>query len=168
MARGDTEYYDVDWDRFGEIVIERWQKKMLEKDIWDTGNLYRSIVYNYRATNAMNQVMSRGSGATFGDVKVPDMLSFSFPMYGIYVERGVGRGYTRGNGGDLVKFKGVGRGRERRTWYYRIFANERHKLGEMAAKIYGRAAASMIHTIETHSVSRSRGQSGELYASRHT
>lgn len=145
MPRGDTTYYD--WDTFGAIVIERWQKKMLSKNIFDTGNLYRSIVYNYRGTNSLNQTVGRGSGATYGDITVPDWLAFSFPMYGIYVDRGVGRGYTRGNTG-LVKFKGKARGRERRTWYYRIFVNERHRLGEMVREAYGRAAASMIHTIE--------------------
>ena len=117
-TRGGTEDFRVDWDRFGELVIEKWQKRLLEKDIYDTGNLYRSIVYGYRASNALGQI--------------------------------VGRGYTRGNGGDLVKFKGTGRGRERRTWYYRIFAHERHRLGELVAEQYGRAAASMIHTLETH------------------
>ena len=39
MARGDTEYLRVNWDRFGEIVIERWQKKLLEKGIFDAGTL---------------------------------------------------------------------------------------------------------------------------------
>ena len=146
MARTDNEYLRVNWDRFGEIVIERWQKQLLKKDIFDTGTLYRSIEYNYRAVNAANQVVGRGSGESHGGVKVPDWVAFSFPMYGIYVEKGVGRGYTRGNGGNLVKFEG--RGRERRTWYYRIFANERHRLGELVAEVYGRAAASMIHTIE--------------------
>ena len=147
-TRGTTEEFRVDWDRFGEIVIEKWQKKLLEKDVYDTGNLYRSIEYGYRATNALNQVVGRGQASEVKAGTIPDMFSFRFPLYGIYVERGVGRGYTRGNGGDLVKFKGVGRGRERRTWYYRIFANERHLLGEMVAEQYGRAAASMIHTIE--------------------
>lgn len=147
-TRGTTEEFRVDWDRFGEIVIERWQKKMLEKDIYDTGNLYRSIEYGYRASNALGQIVGRGHASEVKAGTIPDVFTFRFPMYGIYVERGVGRGYTRGNGGDLVKFKGVGRGRERRTWYYRIFAHERHRLGELVAEQYGRAAASMIHTIE--------------------
>lgn len=147
-TRGTTEEFRVDWDRFGEIVIERWQKKLLEKDVYDTGNLYRSIEYGYRATNALNQVVGRGHASEVKAGTIPDVFTFRFPLYGIYVERGVGRGYTRGNGGDLVKFKGVGRGRERRTWYYRIFAHERHCLGELVAEQYGRAAASMIHTIE--------------------
>lgn len=149
-TRGTTEEFRVDWDRFGEIVIDRWQKQMLEKNIWDTGNLYRSIEYGYRASNALGQIVGRGHASEVKAGTIPDVFTFSFPLYGIYVERGVGRGYTRGNGGDLVKFKGVGRGRERRTWYYRIFANERHRLGELVAEQYGRAAASMIYTIETH------------------
>ena len=87
MPRGDATYYD--WDTFGAIVIERWQKKMLEKNIFDTGYLYRSIIYQYRKENAAKQVFSRGSGATYGEIGVPDYLSFTFPMYGIYVDRGV-------------------------------------------------------------------------------
>ena len=149
-TRGNADELRVNWDKFGEIVIEKWQEKLLEKDIYDTGNLYRSLEYGYRATNALNQVIGRGMSAEVKAGTVPDVFTFKFPLYGIYVERGVGRGYTRGNGGDLVKFKGTGRGRERRTWYYRIFAHERHRLGELVAEQYGRAAASMIHTLETH------------------
>lgn len=148
--RGKTDEFRVNWDRFGEIVIEKWQNKLLDKDIFDTGNLYRSIEYGYRATNALNQVVGRGHAAEVKAGTIPDVFTFRFPLYGIYVEKGVGRGYDRGNGGDLVKFKGVGRGRQRRTWYYSVFAHERHRLGELVAENYGRAAASMIHTLEIH------------------
>lgn len=147
-TRGGTDDFRVNWDRFGEIVIEKWQEKLLDKDIYDTGNLYRSIEYGYRATNALNQVIGRGHAAEMKAGTVPDVFTFRFPLYGIYVEHGVGRGYTKGNGGNLVKFKGKGRGRERRTWYYRIFVHERHRLGELVAEQYGRAAAKMITSIE--------------------
>lgn len=149
-TRGTADEFEVNWDKFGELVIKDWQEKLLEKDIYDTGNLYRSIEYGYRATNALGQIVGRGHASEVKAGTVPDVFTFKFPLYGIYVERGVGRGYTRGNGGDLVKFKGTGRSRERRTWYYRIFAHERHRLGEIVAEQYGRAAASMIHTLETH------------------
>ncbi len=102
----------------------------------------------------MNQVVGRGSGTSHGGVKVPDWIAFSFPMYGIYVERGVGRGYSRGNGGELVKFEGRGRGRERRTWYYRIFVNQRSQLGKLVAKAYGKAAARSITSIEVKTIGR--------------
>ncbi len=148
--RNESLEFEVDWDEFCRIVIERWQNKMLDKDIYDTGTLYRSIEYGYRTVNSNNVAIGRGAGK-IRTASVPDMMYFSFPMYGIYVEKGVGRGYTRGNSGDLVKFKGTGRGRERRTWYYRIFANQRHRLGEMVGEIYGRQAMSMIHTIESRS-----------------
>lgn len=154
MARGDVEYMQVDWDKFCQIVIERWQKKLLEKDIFDTGSLYRSFEYNYRAVNAAGQIVGRGTGMNHGGVKVPDWVAFSFLLYGIYVEKGVGSGYTRGNGGRLTKFEGRGRGRERRTWFYRILVNERHRLGELVAEMYGRAAASMIHTLEVKTIGR--------------
>lgn len=147
-TRGGTDDFRVNWDRFGEIVIEKWQEKLLDKNIYDTGNLYRSIEYGYRATNALNQVIGRGHAAEMKAGTVPDVFTFRFPLYGIYVEHGVGRGYSKGNGGNLVKFKGKGRGRERRTWYYRIFVHERHRLGELVAEQYGRAAAKMITSIE--------------------
>ncbi|MBQ6307245.1 MAG: hypothetical protein IJK78_11825 [Bacteroidales bacterium] len=47
---------------------------------------------------------------------------------------------------------------ERRAWYYRIFANERHRLGELVAEAYGRAAASMIHTLEVKRVGTPEGR----------
>ena len=85
MARGDIKHYEVDWDKFCQFVIERWRNKIIERDVYDTGNLYRSLTYNYRGTNSLNQTVGRGSGAT---LKIPDMVSFSFPMYGIYADRG--------------------------------------------------------------------------------
>ena len=153
-TRGNFDEFRVNWDRFGEIVIDRWQRQLLEKDVYDTGNLYRSLEYGYRATNALNQIVGRGHAAEVGSI--PEVFSFSFPLYGIYVERGVGRGYTRGNGGDLVKFEGRGRGRGRRTWYYRIFADQRHRLGELVAEQYGRAAASAIRSIEVRRLAAGR------------
>ena len=99
-TRGSAEEFRVDWDKFGKIVIEKWQDRLLEKDIYDTGNLYRSIEYGYRASNALGQIVGRGHASEVKAGTVPDVFTFKFPMYGIYVERGVGRGYTRGNGGD--------------------------------------------------------------------
>ena len=48
----------------------------------------------------------------------------------------------------MVKFKDAAREHEKRIWYYRIFAHERHRLGELVVEQYGRTAALMIHTIE--------------------
>lgn len=140
MARGDEEYLRINWDRFGEIVIDRWQRKILERDVWDTGNLYHSLEYSWRGVNALNQVVGRGRG---GEVKIPDKVSFSFPLYGIYADRGAGRG---------TRIKSHWRGRGHSQWFYATFAQERKRLGELVAEAYGRAAVSMIHTIETRSI----------------
>ena len=77
-----------------------------DKGIYDTGTLYRSIEYGYRTVNSNNVAVGRGAGR-IRTATVPDRMYFSFPMYGIYVEKGVGRGYDRGNTG-LVKFEGKG------------------------------------------------------------
>lgn len=159
---GTQEQMEVDWDKFCQIVIERWKKMIVKKGIWDTGALHDSIVYNYRGVNAMNQTVMRGNTLKAGTI--PDFISFSFPMYGIYVERGVGRGYTKGNTG-LVKFKGKGRGRVRRPWFYSIFVNERHRLGEMVGELYGDVARSMIHTIDTSYDRRSKTHNSRIIRS---
>jgi len=138
MAKGDTEYIHVDWDKFCQIVIERWRKKIIERNVFDTGNLYRSLDYAYRGVNSSNQTVGRGSADI--TVKIPDMLSFSFPLYGIYADKGAGRG---------LRIKTTGRGKGHTQWFYGVFAQERERLGEMVAEAYGRAAASMIRTIST-------------------
>jgi hypothetical protein len=136
MARGDIKHYEVDWDKFCQFVIERWRNKIIERDVYDTGNLYRSLTYNYRGTNSLNQTVGRGSGAT---LKIPDMVSFSFPMYGIYADRGAGRG---------LRIKSHWRGKGHSQWFYSTFATERRRLGELVAEAYGRAAMEQILTIE--------------------
>ena len=57
--RNEPVEFEVDWDEFGRIVIERWQNKLLDKDIFDTGTLYRSIEYGYRTMNANNVAVGR-------------------------------------------------------------------------------------------------------------
>lgn len=143
--RNEPIEFEVDWDEFGEIVIEKWQRKILERDVWDTGNLYHSLEYSWRGLNALNQVVGRGHG---GEVKIPDKVSFSFPLYGIYADRGAGRG---------TRIKSHWRGRGHSQWFYATFAQERKRLGELVAEAYGRAAVSMIHTIEMHSLATPRG-----------
>ena len=169
MFGTNTPYIPCPWqlaEENGETVLHCYLKMPADivENLWlasnetaildkETGTLYRSFQYNFRVTNAMNQTLGRGAGLSEGAVTVPDKLAFSFPLYGIYVERGVGRGYTRGNTGDLLKFKG-GRGRTRRWWYYNVFVRQRHRLGQLVAQQYGRAAAAQILTIEVKSISR--------------
>ena len=150
MARGDQELYNINWDEFGQRVVKDWQGRMLDKDIFDTGHLYRSIEYGYRTVNAMNQTVGRGGSSM--PTQIPDQFTFVFPMYGIYVEKGVGRGCTRGNGGNLIKFKERGRGRQRRSWYSGVFVHERRRLAELVRDTYGYAAMESIRSIEANRI----------------
>ena len=35
MARGESKYYEVDWDRFCQIVIEKWRQKIQDRGLID-------------------------------------------------------------------------------------------------------------------------------------
>ena len=83
-------------ERYASLSVEQfqeqWAKKMVE--IWTdrlimlggvrTGNLYRSV--------------QRGATSLSTEESI---IAFQFLQYGIYVDAGTGRGYKRGNGGDL-------------------------------------------------------------------
>ena len=106
-------------DRYAGLSVEQfqeqWAKKMVE--IWTdrlimlggvrTGNLYRSV--------------QRGATSLSTEESI---IAFSFLQYGIYVDAGTGRGYKRGNGGDLYflgkeyrKKHKLGKPRQRRPWF---------------------------------------------------
>lgn len=96
-------------DRWTAKMVEIWRDRLDLLGVYHTGNLRQSV--------------------TKGNVNVNGLdadISFQFLRYGIYVDRGVGNGYTRGNGGDLA-FLGkayrmehkLGRAREKRPWFSR-------------------------------------------------
>lgn len=97
------EAYQRSW---AQMMTRIWSDRIRLHQAIDTGTLLRSI--------------SQGT-TTYGPRA---SLSFHFLDYGLYVDRGTGRGYTRGNGGDL-KFKGkayrqahnLGAERQRRPWF---------------------------------------------------
>ena len=106
-------------ERYASLSVEQfqeqWAKKMVE--IWTdrlimlggvrTGNLYRSV--------------QRGATSLSTEESI---IAFQFLQYGIYVDAGTGRGYKRGNGGDLYflgkeyrKKHKLGKPRQRRPWF---------------------------------------------------
>lgn len=136
MARSESKYYEVDWDRFCQIVIEKWRQKIQDRGLIDTGNLYQSLSYGYRGVNSLNQTVGRGSGA---ELKIPDVVTFTFPMYGIYADRGAGRGN---------RIRGHHRGKGHTQWFYQTFYEQRKRLGELVGQMYGYAAQQQILTIQ--------------------
>lgn len=120
-----------------EKFQEEWVKKMVE--IW-TDRLIMLGAF----TKEAHLLRSVGlDGARLSEEE--SQITFSFLQYGIYVDAGTGRGYKRGNGGDLYflakdyrKKHKLGEPRKRRPWFskswnisLRVMANYMtQKLGE--------------------------------------
>lgn len=84
-AQRELDAYNNGWAR---CMVDIWMEKIDMLRISDTGKLRASI----------RELVSTGSVTT---------IEHRFMMYGLYVAAGVGRGFTHGNGGDLL-FMGDG------------------------------------------------------------
>jgi hypothetical protein len=109
---------------WADIVIKMWQAKIAEMNVWDTGELYRSL-QNSLLTGAGNDV---------------DKVEFSFKLYGIFVDMGTGKGFGAGNSGDL----GFTPVRKEKLWYSKIFYREVMRLKEILAQKYSEEAARTV------------------------
>lgn len=120
-----------------EKFQEEWVKKMVE--IW-TDRLIMLGAFTKEAHLLRSVALD---GARLSEEE--SQITFSFLQYGIYVDAGTGRGYKRGNGGDLYflakdyrKKHKLGEPRKRRPWFskswnisLRVMANYMtKKLGE--------------------------------------
>lgn len=104
----DLELAPVDFQElWARKMVDIWTDRLVMLGAVDTGELLRSVK---RGATVLSEAESQ--------------LTFHFLEYGIYVDAGTGRGYTRGNGGDL-KFLGkdyrkahkLGKPREKRPWF---------------------------------------------------
>lgn len=105
---------------WADIVIERWQKRMAELDVGDTGALLKSF---------QAQVTADSNGD-------PAKVTFAFLYYGRFPDMGVGRGVTLADVPSPT--------RPVKPWYSQTFMNEVVKLGRMMAAKYGLDAAMAV------------------------
>lgn len=103
-------------ERWAEIVIERWIKRIKELDVVDTGALLKSLQAHF-------YVDANGD---------PQKITFLYLYYGIFPELGVGRGVHLSDHSDA---------RERKPWYSSVFITQVRKLGWLMARRYGIDAA---------------------------
>lgn len=65
----------------------------------------------------------------------------------IYVARGVGNGYSRGNGGDLKflkDWKTNPHHRQKRDWFSKKYMYSLHRLNEFEAAYYGQTYQGLV------------------------
>lgn len=105
-----------------------WKEKIKLLRIIDTKNLYNNTSQQTKVYD--NQVLN---------------LSYSwiFPQYGIYQERGTGRGVFRGNHGDI----GRRNKRKRRPWMSRKYIASVYNLREFLTENIGQQALYVVEYI---------------------
>ena len=133
-----------------DMMVTIWQEKLAMFRINRTGALRASL----------NGMLSPGPVAT---------IQHKFFEYGMYVAKGVGKGYRHGNGGDLeilgrpsvVKRTGKavggymtsGQHRQRRDWVTSAYRRSVRKLNDLEGEFYGTAYLGlMADALQTMSV----------------
>jgi hypothetical protein len=118
-------------------MISIWKEKIIRYRVLDTRSLHNQI-----------RGSVTGSGTDFS------VIVHKFLLYGLYQDCGTGRGYTKGNGGNLdfldpAKRQGnrsrkqasgkvtSGEPRHRRQWFSRAYYRSRMVLKEQMAYMYG-------------------------------
>lgn len=125
---------DIDYGKFAQYTVERWQERIPKAGIRGSGELLRSFAHHvYLDAN--------------GDLQ---KVVYTFHFYGWYVDAGVGRGYYRGNGGNLDFLADWKHGKHRRPkhWYNKIWYNEFRKLLHMLAEQIGYKAVEEMMVFE--------------------
>ena len=115
---------------WSDFMVKMWQEKMLQfaPPVYDTGTLSRSV----------QGVVHPGPVTT---------IEHRFLEYGIYVARGVGNGYSRGNGGDLKflkDWKTNPHHRQKRDWFSKKYMYSLHRLNEFEAAYYGQTYQGLV------------------------
>ena len=114
---------------WSDFMVKMWQEMLqFAPPVYDTGALSRSV----------QGVVHPGPVTT---------IEHRFLEYGIYVARGVGNGYSRGNGGDLKflkDWKTNPHHRQKRDWFSKKYMYSLHRLNEFEAAYYGQTYQGLV------------------------
>lgn len=113
---------------WADIVIEKWHAKITELKAYDKGYLDDSLMQDLLVNAGV-------------DI---DKIEFTFKLYGIFVDMGVGKEISKGNSGDL----GFTPERKAKEWFSRKYYGQIMKLREILMEQYSKAITfSMINTL---------------------
>ena len=130
VSTDDVRAYEREW---AKMMVDIWREKILRLRILNTGSLASSL--SYRVLPMSDQIN----------------IVHEFLLYGIYVARGVGNGYRRGNSGvddeNGLRFLGksyrkahkMGKPRKKRDWFTSKYLSSIHVLTEVEIQLYGNA-----------------------------
>lgn len=138
VTEKDIRQWEIGWT---DMMVKIWKENMLNLGIFDTGRLYNRI--NGKVVNMEGMIT----------------ITHQFMMYGIYVARGVGNGYRRGNSGKdddnglqfLDKFyrkeHKLGKPRHERDWFSRRYISSIKVLSEVERELYGNAYMGTLSNV---------------------
>ena len=114
----------AEWNQYdtlkawADIVIERWENRIAQLNVMDTGELLRS----FQAQVAMD---ANGNG---------EKIIFTYAYYGRFSELGVGKGVKAG----------MDSRRQKKPWYTKVFFGQVNQLARIMAEKYGQEATMKI------------------------
>lgn len=141
-------------DAWSKMMIDIWREKIDRMRVVDTRMLRQQMT---------QRVTESGSAMT--------TIQHRFMQYGIYQDCGVGRGYEKGNGGNLLildekhraKYN-MGEPRKPREWFSRAYFASVMVLKEQEAYMYGEEFCGLIaDAIQNSFHSRSTSMRSHLW-----
>lgn len=131
----DLKTYSKAWY---DKMVEIWRDRIDAMNILDTGELRGSV-----------------AGKGFAIDEMGGQMAFKFLQYGIYVDLGTGKGYKRGNGGDL-EFLGkdyrkqhkLGKARKKRPWFSTSWYVSTQVIRDVYARLVGEKFVGIMDNLE--------------------
>lgn len=138
VTEEDVRRWEQEWTR---MMVTIWQENIRRLAIVDTMRLHNTISGGVRDTGGQIEILHE------------------FMLYGIYVARGVGNGYRRGNSGKddenglrfldkrYRKEHRMGKPRQRRDWLYPRYLSSIDILTQVEVKLYGEAYIGTLSNV---------------------
>ena len=138
MAQNNTADLQTYSKAWYDKMVEIWRDRIDAMNILDTGALRGSV-----------------AGANFAMDDAGGQMAFKFLQYGIFVDLGTGKGYKRGNGGDLEflgkdyrKQHNLGKARKKRPWFSKSWYISTHVIRDVYARLVGEKFAGIMDNLE--------------------
>ena len=138
MAQNNTADLKTYSKAWYDKMVTIWRDRIDAMNILDTGELRQSV-----------------AGANFAMDEAGGQMAFKFLQYGIYVDLGTGKGYKRGNGGDL-EFLGkeyrkqhkLGKARKKRPWFSTSWYVSTQVIRDVYARLVGEKFVGIMDNLD--------------------
>lgn len=131
----DLQTYSKAWY---DKMVEIWRDRIDAMNILDTGALRGSV-----------------AGKGFAVDEMGGQMAFQFLKYGIFVDLGTGKGYKRGNGGNLEflgkdyrKQHNLGKARKKRPWFSTSWYVSTQVIRDVYARFVGDQFVGIMDNLE--------------------